>query len=93
MGGGGVGDLRSVEKFEIAVLESGRELTQEAEGAEALGEAKDVDILVAPTSNVMGFLPIGLSSLGVSRENQMAGLKKGWNLSGSHDRSTLGSVS
>lgn len=93
MGGGGVGDLRSVEKFEIVVLESGRQLTQEAESSEALGEAEDVHVLVTPTCNVMEFPPIGLRSLGVSRENQMAGLRKGWNLSGSCDRSTLGSVS
>lgn len=60
--------MRSEEKFEIVILESGRELPQEAGSSEAPGEAEDIAFLVAPTCNEVGFPPTGLRSLGVGRE-------------------------
>lgn len=42
MGGSGVRNSKSVEKFEITVLEDGRELTQKAGSSEVSGEAEDI---------------------------------------------------
>lgn len=42
MGGSGVRNSKSVEKYEITVLEGGRELTQKAGSAETSGEAEDI---------------------------------------------------
>lgn len=77
MGGSGVRNLKSVEKFEITVLEGGRELTQKAGSSETSGGAEDIGFSWRLSLMWWSFLPQDSGAWVWAGRSQMVGFRKG----------------